>query len=557
MVLATAVASSMALNDGYLSRWMGELAPSIDGLSLLDISLPGTHDSLTYDLSARISDGANDLPTAVSWLLHEFTPFLLPRASEFTQGQAISQWLNVTAQLQNGVRFLDFRTMYSAGPDRGSLGPHDWYGLHMLESNSKALVYLEQIRDWMQDHPTEIVTIWISRHGEACKKGGEQYPNVTPEVKQAFWARIKDLFGGLLYDRSSSLGRLNETTIGKMVAAGQRFVVYAADHAEFTASDSRAYDACTALFNELPSRGRNVDAMPELLTNIRDVFVRAPSERALHKAADQLYLVSLAGDSPPKVMSRALIIDYLPNLVPIGQRAAARACASALHIPGYPTNSTADVWCPSTLLDVEQLRNYYFQAVLEDTAAGDPESLPLLQPPGAIYLDALDVHGTIRTGAQRGGTDGRTDGRTTSVNGALSGEASSSSGNASDVASGDMPASISRILERFDHTFVGRGADDAAGVAANESRASSGADGAEGNVAAAAIVGNGTARNYSTAGYSYVDTLLYFNARVGCASTGRNSADCAPLLRALAARRALRPMMKWDDPAHGRLASWP
>ena len=97
--------------------------------------------------------------------------------------------------------------------------------------------------------------------------------------------------------------------------------------------------------------------------------------------------------------------------------------------------------------------------------------MPEVQPPGAIYIDAFDVNGTIRTGLHTGGTAG-----------------------------GD----------------------------------------ARGN-----------------ASYAYVDTLLYFNARAGCATAARNATACAALLQALDAQRALRPLLLWDDAAHGRHASWP
>ena len=39
---------------------MGSLNDVIGNLTILDLSLPGTHDSLTYDLSTTISDGGID-----------------------------------------------------------------------------------------------------------------------------------------------------------------------------------------------------------------------------------------------------------------------------------------------------------------------------------------------------------------------------------------------------------------------------------------------------------------------------------------------------------------
>ena len=60
----------------------------------------------------------------------------------------------------------------------------------------------------MDAHPTEIVVLWLSKHGSVCAKGESQYPNTPIEVKQAYWKTISDLFGELKVDtRSTSLTR--------------------------------------------------------------------------------------------------------------------------------------------------------------------------------------------------------------------------------------------------------------------------------------------------------------------------------------------------------------
>ena len=85
-----------------------------------------------------------------------------------TWTQAKTQGLDVVAQLDAGIRFLDFRIVYSAAPDQPSWAAHSWYGLHMLQTNQHALSYLTSVRQWMDAHPTEVVVMWISRHGSTC-----------------------------------------------------------------------------------------------------------------------------------------------------------------------------------------------------------------------------------------------------------------------------------------------------------------------------------------------------------------------------------------------------
>lgn len=44
-----------ALTSVEPSRWMGDLLPLISNATLLDLTLPGTHDTMTYDLSTFVA----------------------------------------------------------------------------------------------------------------------------------------------------------------------------------------------------------------------------------------------------------------------------------------------------------------------------------------------------------------------------------------------------------------------------------------------------------------------------------------------------------------------
>jgi hypothetical protein len=43
-----------ARDDNFLENWMGALYPVIQNQTMLDISIPGTHDSMTWDLSETV-----------------------------------------------------------------------------------------------------------------------------------------------------------------------------------------------------------------------------------------------------------------------------------------------------------------------------------------------------------------------------------------------------------------------------------------------------------------------------------------------------------------------
>jgi hypothetical protein len=77
-------------------------------------------------------------------------------------------------------------------------------------------------------------------------------------------------------------------------------------------------------------------------------------------------------------------------------------------------------WCPSTLLDVSQLDNYYHQQSLEtawqrcsfNDARSDEDVPNNWGFPNAIYLNGLDRLGLIRTGTRVLWGERRTDGAT-------------------------------------------------------------------------------------------------------------------------------------------------
>jgi hypothetical protein len=43
---------------------------------------------------------------------------------------------------------------------------HEWYSLHFLESEAPVMKHLALIHDWVLAHPSEIVVLWLSKHGD-------------------------------------------------------------------------------------------------------------------------------------------------------------------------------------------------------------------------------------------------------------------------------------------------------------------------------------------------------------------------------------------------------
>jgi hypothetical protein len=368
---------SLQSDDSYLANWMDNIMPAIKDLTLLDLSLPGTHDTFTYDLSLRTSDGGADGDPTLAKILHDFHAIVPGSIESFIKDQAVSQTSNITTMLDNGIRFIDMRIMYEYSDSHP-----DWYSLHFLESNNPAMTYFTQIKDWMEAHPSEIIVMFLSKHGNTCNKGTAQYPNTPPAVKQAFWAKIQDTFGNLLVDFSKI--QINTAHIDKMVQSNQRVVIYSADYAEFTNSSVYALDAClddTASGGIDNTGGPGAYNIPGEMEFQTSYFMNSSAHNAELKMRQGFSLIHMATAVGTKSTEYAASIKYLSAFKKIEEK----KCAAEFNIPGFGI-------CPPTLMDISQLHNFYSQINMEKSHANGWGF------PNAIYLDGLDADGTIRTG---------------------------------------------------------------------------------------------------------------------------------------------------------------
>lgn len=368
--------------DDFLANWMKHLMPldEFRSATLLDLALAGTHDSLTYDLSLEVSDGGIDNHDELAQILHNHDKIVPNAGADYLRQQAQTQALTVTEQLDNGIRFLDLRMMYEYSARRDG---KDWYSLHLLQSNKPMIEYLTEIKDWMDAHPTEIVVLWLSKHGSVCAKGESQYPNTPIEVKQAYWKTISDLFGELKVDTRST--SLNETSIESMVGSKQRAVFYLTDYKEFSNSSPYALDACL-IQNEL---GPSVNEEEKAVQWEQNLFIGAHLTKFHLRKKQGFLLMSMATGVPAAQMLGSAALRFTSNEVM--DKAATKACTDSFHIPKM------SAWCPETLLDIAQLENYYKQLTLHQCY----EKLAMgWSFPNAIYLNGLMHGGQIRTGTE-------------------------------------------------------------------------------------------------------------------------------------------------------------
>ncbi|CAE7158455.1 Plcxd1 [Symbiodinium pilosum] len=281
--------------------------------------------------------------------------------------------------LDGGIRFIDFRIMYSVGPDR-LVGTKDWYCLHGCESKHKAIDYLRHVRSWMDSHPKEIVVFWASRHGNEAITGTAQYPGTTPAERQAFFKQVEEVFGELLIANIS----LNETTVAELQTRNQRLLWFASDYAESTGSSPKALDA-RSLDNQLKGGGygkKFVDFMKQGSAKLQE-----------DRAQNKFLLVSMSGGPADTAVTDAAKLEFLPDLFGTHKKWT-KECATSSSIP----NMTS--WCPGSLMDWALLDNYYQQRALDLIfKLGDTDAQADF--PNAIYINAVDMGGLIRTGTAK------------------------------------------------------------------------------------------------------------------------------------------------------------
>lgn len=358
----------------FLGDWMSHLMDlvSFSRLPLSSITLPGSHDSLTYDLSLTVSSDGLDEHAKISKWLRKLSIIRPNDIEEFIRLQAMTQKLNIVQQLDNGLRFIDLRISLE-NTDIGNKIP-GWYSIHCLQSNHEVNVYLKLIRNWMDMHPKEIIVIYLSRRGSTDAIGERAYPHTPVEEKQQFWRNYVQNFEDVLFD--TSISDYRTTPMVQLLERNHRLVTLASDYEEFTNNSKYAYDAkiIENIYNA------NCFNEEDSIQQQRDYFFNT-KEQDRTKWFSLMGMNTSANDWQVKsaLRQRYLPIDLFDP------------CAKNVNVPG-------NKMCPRNVLDIAQLTNYYDQISIEEAFQAHLGSDKEVNFPSAFYLDGIDYGGTLRTG---------------------------------------------------------------------------------------------------------------------------------------------------------------
>ncbi|XP_057315112.1 PI-PLC X domain-containing protein 3-like [Hydractinia symbiolongicarpus] len=143
------IASLSGASYGFHADWMGNLSLQLQNIKLTHLAIPGSHDSGSYSLQ----------PEHINLLdKDKFTRYFqmaLNGSKKSSMGNLIYRWsktqdLNITSQLNLGVRYLDLRIAVDASKN--------CYIVHRLVGTSLDSI-LTQVKRFLLKHPKEIILL--------------------------------------------------------------------------------------------------------------------------------------------------------------------------------------------------------------------------------------------------------------------------------------------------------------------------------------------------------------------------------------------------------------
>ena len=96
-------------------NWMEAASHAIGGLTLLDLTLPGTHDTLTFDMSNKLPQNSDSNPmkkeTVQTYqaVIGKGISLMTQETQNIIKDSCKNQVETITRQLDLGVRFFDWR----------------------------------------------------------------------------------------------------------------------------------------------------------------------------------------------------------------------------------------------------------------------------------------------------------------------------------------------------------------------------------------------------------------------------------------------------------------
>ncbi|XP_068439928.1 PI-PLC X domain-containing protein 1-like [Clinocottus analis] len=158
--------------------WMSQLPVELHDIPLYDLAIPGSHDSMSYDLDI-------DSPIIEPDRLKILSKIYCAR--KIVRKWATTQEETITKQLDAGVRYFDLRIARKARDSNAT----QLYFHHGLYTHTDVETVLKEIKDWAERHPKEILILALSNF-----KGFDKA--IAAQLHKHLIGFIKTLFGAKL-----------------------------------------------------------------------------------------------------------------------------------------------------------------------------------------------------------------------------------------------------------------------------------------------------------------------------------------------------------------------
>ncbi|KAF7650749.1 hypothetical protein LDENG_00121370 [Lucifuga dentata] len=170
--------------DHSCEDWMSGLPEALWDVPLTDLSIPGSHDAMSYclDINSPLVPSESNTFRLLDKLFYCFTrPVLFKWAT--TQDNTIVE------QLSMGIRYFDLRI--ARKPKDSS---NDLYFKHIIYTHLPVLETLMFVEKWLKSHQKEIVIL-------ACS----HFVGIDDDLHKSLILSLKKLFGSKLCPRGSVL----------------------------------------------------------------------------------------------------------------------------------------------------------------------------------------------------------------------------------------------------------------------------------------------------------------------------------------------------------------
>ncbi|MCK8680125.1 hypothetical protein [Streptomyces lichenis] len=294
-----------------LPRWMSQISGVIGNRPLNRIVMPGSHDAGSWSITDRtgVCDTASEADLA-----RKFPP--VAAAISITQMSTIKQ------QLANGSRYLDLRLCKQGGKwytyHGGPLG-----GLFFDDPATGRKGEINEIAEWLRDHPEEIVTIELRTSVSADSDPSEARNTAAEDEAEAV-----DLLGAAIgTDRIADRSKLSPTSTYNQFMAAKANVVLIdtknrTGHPWAWRSDT--VESRDSYVENKDWGGLIRDALKgrTAIDKISDTAIKRNEEVLLNDFGDSNKLFTLSGnvDStlalPDAVADVAATMDYKPDGMP-------------------------------------------------------------------------------------------------------------------------------------------------------------------------------------------------------------------------------------------------